>query len=417
MDVPRENVTRRRWIRRMGYSGVAIVVVVATTLGLSRLQPAAPSLDRSTLMFGTVKRGLMLRQVRGPGKLVPEEILWITVGTEGRVEKLPLLPGVLVKPDTVLVELSNPELVQSALEAAGKARSAEAKLRSENARLQNELLTMEAGTAKLKADHNEAILQREVDEQLSRDELISERNLKLSRTKVDELKKLIDIDERRAKIFAESIEAQLATQESEVEQYKALAKLKQTQVDALKVRAGVEGVLEQLKVEQGQHVTSGISLAKVTNPRRLKAQLRVPESQARDVLIGQKAFIDTRNSVVPGHVVRVDPASDAGSVAVDVALDAALPREARPDLGVDGTVELERIEDTLYVSRPLYGQGDSTVTLFKIQPGTGYATRVPARFGRTSVNTIEVVEGLSVGDEIILSDTKEWDAFDRLRVR
>ena len=273
-------------MRRIGYSGVALVVVVGTTLGLSRLQPAALSVDRSTLMFGTVKRGLMLRQVRGPGKLVPEEILWITVGTEGRVEKLPLLPGVWVKPDTILVELSNPELVQSALEAAGKAKSAAAKLRSEKARLQNELLTIESGTAKLEADHNEAILQREVDEQLSRDELISERNLRLSRTKVEELKKLIDIDERRAMIFAESIEAQLATQESEVEQAVALAKLKQSQVDALKVRAGVEGVLEQLKVEQGQHVTSGISLAKVTNPKRLKAQLRVPESQARDVLIG-----------------------------------------------------------------------------------------------------------------------------------
>jgi HlyD family secretion protein len=359
----------------------------------------------------------MLRQVRGPGKLVPEEILWITVGTEGRVEKLPLLPGVLVKPDTVLVELSNPQLVQDALEAAGQATSAEARLRSETARLQNELLAMEAAVARLKAQHNEAIVQREVDEQLFRDDLIADRALKLSRTKVDELAKLIDIDERRLKIFGESIPAQLATSQSAVEQAKALARLKNHQVDALKVRAGVEGVLEQVKVELGEHVTGGVSLAKVTNPRRLKGQLKVPETQARDVLIGQRAWIDTRSTVLPGRVVRVDPAAEQGTVAVDVALEGELPREARPDLSIDGTVELERLENAVFVGRPVYGQAESTVSLFKLDPGTGHASRVQVKFGRSSVNTIEVIEGLSVGDEIILSDTREWDAFDRLRVR
>jgi HlyD family secretion protein len=343
MDIPRPHANRRRWMRRIGYTTVAALAVTAATLGLSRLQPAAPSVERSTLVQDQVKRGLMLRQVRGPGKLVPEEILWITVGTQGRVDKLPLLPGVLVKPDTVLVELSNPELVQEALEAAGKASAAAAKVRSEQARLQNELLTMEAGVAKLKADHNEAIVQCEVDEQLFRDELIAERNIKLSRTKVTELGKLIDIDERRLKIFRDSIDAQLATAESEQRQAEALATLKRQQVEALKVRAGVEGVLEQVKVELGQHVVAGISLAKVTNPRKLKAQLKVPETQARDVLIGQRAWIDTRNTVAAGKVVRVDPASEGGAVAVDVAFDGPLPREARPDLGVDGTVELERL--------------------------------------------------------------------------
>ena len=404
-------------MRRIGYSSVAILLVAAATLGLSRLQPAAPSVERSTLVFDKVKRGLMLRQVRGPGKLVPEEILWITVGTEGRVEKLPLLPGVLVKPDTVLVELSNPELVQDALEAAGKAKSAAARLRSERARLDNERLEMEAAVAKLRAEHNEAVLQREVDEQLFTNELIAERNVKLSRTKVDELAKLIDINERRLTIFDQSLDAQLATQASEVEQAEALAALKKNQVDALKVRAGVEGVLEQVKVELGQHVVAGISLAKVTNPKRLKAQLKVPETQARDVLVGQRAWIDTRNTVVPGKVVRVDPASEQGSVAVDVAFDGPLPREARPDLGVDGTVELERLEDAVFVNRPVYSQAETTASLFRVEPATGYATRVQVKFGRSSVNTIEVLEGLNVGDEVILSDTREWDAFDRLRVR
>jgi HlyD family secretion protein len=404
-------------MRRTGYSAVAIILVAGTTLGLSRLQPAAPTVERSSHIFDKVKRGLMLREVRGPGKLVPEEILWITVGTEGRVEKLPLLPGVLVKPDTVLVELSNPELVQDALEASGKAKSAAAKLRSERARLDNERLAMEAAAAKLRAEHNEAILQREVDEQLFRDELIAERNMKLSRTKVDELGKLIDIDERRLKIFDQSLDAQLATQASEVEQAEALAGLKKRQVEALKVRAGAEGVLEQVKVEMGQHVVAGIALAKVTNPKRLKAQLKVPETQARDVLIGQRAWIDTRNTVVPGKVVRVDPASEQGSVAVDVAFDGPLPREARPDLSVDGTVELERLEDAVFVNRPVYSQAESTASLFRVDPASGYATRVPVKFGRSSVNTIEVLEGLNVGDEVILSDTREWDAFDRLRVR
>ena len=396
---------------------MAIVLVAGATLGLSRLQPAAPSIDRSSHLFDKVKRGLMLREVRGPGKLVPEEILWITVGTEGRVEKLPLLPGVLVKPETVLVELSNPELVQDALEADGKAKSAAAKLRSERARLDNEKLAMEAAVAKLKAEYNEAVLQCEVDEQLFRDELIAERNVKLSRAKADELAKLIDIDERRLKIFDQSIGAQLATQESEVEQAESLAKLKKRQVDALKVRAGVEGVLEQVKVEMGQHVVAGIALAKVTNPKKLKAQLKVPETQARDVLIGQKAWIDTRNTVVPGKVVRVDPASEQGAVAVDVAFDGPLPREARPDLGVDGTVELERLEDAVFVTRPVYSQAETTASLFRVDAATGYATRVQVKFGRSSVNTIEVLGGLKVGDEVILSDTREWDAFDRLRVR
>ena len=404
-------------MRRIAYSSVAVVIVAGATLGLSRLQPAAPSVERSTLLFDKVKRGLMLRQTRGPGKLVPEEILWITVGTEGRVEKLPLLPGVVVKPDTVLVELSNPELVQDALEAAGKAKSAAATLRSEPARLDNERLAMEAAVAKLKAEYNEAVLQREVDEQLFRNELIAERNVKLSRTKVDELAKLIDIDERRLKIFDQSLDAQLATQDSEVEQAKALAELKKHQVEALKVRAGAEGVLEQVKVELGQHVVAGISLAKVTNPKRLKAQLKVPETQARDVLIGQRAWIDTRNTVAAGKVVRVDPASEQGAVAVDVAFEGPLPREARPDLGVDGTVELERLEDAVFVNRPVYSQAESTASLFRVDPVTGHAARVQVKFGRSSVNTIEVLEGLSVGDEVILSDTREWDAVDRLRVR
>lgn len=417
MDVPRTGVTRRRWVRRIGLSVVTLLTLAGATLGLSRLQPAVPSVDRSAVVCDQVRRGLMLRQARGTGKLVPEDVLWVSVGTSGRVERIPLQPGVAVRPDTVLVDLSNPELVQDGLEAAAQVGAAEARLRSHQARLQNELLSMEAAVAKLKATYNEAVVQREVDEKLFRDNVIAERILRLSRTRVDELAKLIDIEERRLAIFRESLDAQMATSQSDVERAKAVAALKKAQVDALVVRAGVEGVLEQLRVELGQRVTPGLVLAKVTNPKRLKAQLQVPEMQATDVQLGQRASVDTRSTVLPGRVVRVDPAAVQGTVTVDVSIETELPREARPDLSVDGTVELERLENVLFVGRPVFGQAGAAVDVFKVDADGRYASRVRVRLGRSSVNTIEILEGLSVGDQVILSDMREWEAFDRIRVR
>jgi HlyD family secretion protein len=416
MDVPRANVGRRRWIRRGVYSLLVIVLLAATTIGLSRLEPAAPGVERATLVMDKVKRGLMLRQVHGPGKLVPEETLWITVAAEGRVERLPLQPGVMVEADTVLVELSNPQMELEALNALWAMRSAEAELTSQKARLQNQLLEMDAALARLEANLQEARLQREVDEQLFKDELISERNLKLSVAKVQQLEQLIGIEQQRLKINRDSQDAQLAVQQAAVEQARAQHQLKLKQVESMKVRPGVDGILEQLKVEVGQRVTGGAILAKVTNPKRLKAQLRVPETQAPEVQIGQEVLIDLRNLVVPGRVVRVDPAVEAGTVAVDVAMTGELPRGSRPDLSVDGTIEIERLEDVLYVGRPVYGQGNSIVGLFKITEAGAKAIRVQVKFGRTSVNTIEVIQGLAEGDEIILSDTHEWDSHDRLSV-
>ena len=416
MDVERTGVTRRRWIRRTLYALLAVAVLTGTTVGLSRLKPAEPAAERSSLIIDSVKRGLMLRQVRGPGKLVPEEILWIPTPTDARVQNVPWQPGVAVKPDTVLVELSNPELVLATTNAEWGAKSAEAELISQEAKLNNQTLEMEATIAKEEADHHEAELQLEVDQRLFKDDLIAERNLNLSKARVANLAKLISIDQKRIKSHRDSLKAQLAVQEAKVEQAKAEYELKKRQLDSLKVRAGLEGVLEQVKVEVGQRVIAGTVLAKVTNPHKLKAVLKIPETQARDITQGQKAMVDTRNTVVAGRVVRIDPAAESGTVTVDVTLDGAMPREARPDLSVDGTIELERLEDVLYLTRPSYSQPDSAGSLFRVN-GDGSAVRTPVKFGRGSVMTIEVVSGLSVDDQVIVSDTREWDAYQRIRVR
>ncbi len=380
MDVERKGATRRRWIRRTLYAVLVVVVLAGTTVGLSRLKPAEPTAERSSLIIDSVKRGLMLRQVRGPGKLVPEEILWIPTPTDARVQSVPWQPGVAVKPDTVLVELTNPELVLATTNAEWGAKSAEAELISQEAKLNNQALEMESAIAKEEADHHEAELQLEVDQRLFKDDLIAERNLNLSKARVINLAKLVSIDQKRLKSHQASLKAQLAVQQAKVEQAKAEYELKKRQLDSLKVRAGLEGVLEQVKVEVGQRVTAGTVLAKVTNPHKLKAVLKIPETQARDITQGQKAIVDT------------------------------------PDLSVDGTIELERLEDVLYVTRPSYGQPESTASLFKLT-GDGGAVRIPVKFGRGSVMTIEVISGLSIDDQVIVSDTREWDAYQRIRVR
>ena len=362
MDVPRStSVRRRRQIWRAVLLVLALAVITLITVGLSQLEPAAPTVERATVWTDTVKRGPMLREVRGTGTLVPEVIWWIPAATAGRAERILVLPGAEVLADTELLELSNPELELDAANAEWQLKSAEAEFASLDVTLQNELLGLQASVARVEADHQEALLSRDVDQELFDDGLISERSLKLSKARVEELAKLNEIEHKRLDSWEASREARLAAQRARVEQARALHDLKRAQVESLHVRAGTDGILEQLPVEVGQWVAPGTVLAKVTDPRTLKAVVKIPETQARDVLPGQVAAIDTHNGVVQGRVVRIDPAVTEGTVAVDVAIEEALPKGARPDLTVVGTIELERLDDVLYVGRPVFGQANSTV--------------------------------------------------------
>ncbi|MCH8807576.1 MAG: HlyD family efflux transporter periplasmic adaptor subunit [Planctomycetes bacterium] len=417
MDVPRKNIARRRRIVRGVWMVVGLAAVAAITLGLSRLKPAAPSVDRATLFLGQVKRGEMLREVRGTGNLVPEIVWFIPATTAGRVEKILVLPGKTVEADTVLIELSNPQLQLEAVDAEWKLKAAEASFKSLEVRLQDEQLALEASAARVEADYNEASLLLDVNQELFDNGLISERNLRLTQVRVNELKKLNAIEMKRLALRDSSQEARLADQRARVEQARALSGLRTEQLDLLHVRAGTPGVLEQMQVQVGEQVAAGTTLAKVTDPTKLKAVLRVPETQAREVRIGQIASIDTRSAVAPGRVVRIDPAVQNGTVAVDISFDGPLPEGARPDLSVIGNIEIERMDDVLYVGRPVYGQEQATVGLFKILPDTSEAVRVKVQLGRSSVNTIEIVSGLVVGDTIVLSDMSQWDEFDRLRLK
>jgi len=417
MDVPRANVARRKRLIRSLIAVVVIAAAAAVTVGLSRLEPAAPTVDRSGIWIDTVKRGPMLREVRGTGRLVPEIVWWIPAATRGRVERILVLPGTMVEADTVLLELSNAELELESVNAEWTYKSAQAELDSLEVNLNNDLLQLEASLARVEADYQEAQLRKEIDEELHEDGLISASNLKLSRARVGELAKLHGIEKRRRESWEPSREARLAVQRARMEQAKAMWELKRAQVAALEVRAGTEGVLEQMPIEVGQRVAPDTVLAKVTNPKALKAVVRIPETQARDVLPNLRASIDTRNGIVEGRVVRIDPAVAEGTVAVDVALDGPLPKGARPDLTVVGTIEIERLDDVLHVGRPVYAQANSVLGLFKVTPDGGYALRAQVEVGRTSVDMIEIVRGLEVGDEIILSDMSRWDEHDRVRLR
>ena len=405
---------RRKHRILLGVGAVALVVLV--TIGLSRLEPAAPSVEKATVLVDTVKRGLMLRQVRGSGSLVPEEIRWIPATTEGRVERILTLPGRVVKADTVLLELSNAELVVTAQDAESEMKAAEAEYKNLKVQLQSALLTEQAAAAAIQADYRQASLQAEADALLAKDGLVAEITQKVSRLRADELKSRAEMEQKRLEISSEAAEAQLAVQQARVERQRAAYRLRLSQVESLKVRAGVEGVLQQIPVEVGQRVAPGTNLARVAEPGRLKAEVRIAETQARDIQIGQAASIDTRNGIIPGKVSRIDPAVQNGTVTVDVALEGALPKGARPDLTVDGTIELERLENILYVGRPAFGGEQSTVGMFRLEHGGGGAKRVQIKLGRSSVNTVEILEGLKEGDRVILSDMSAWDDFDRVRL-
>jgi HlyD family secretion protein len=417
MDIARPDRTREKKIKRLIMGGAGAVVILLITLGLSRLKPAAPSVERSTVWVDTVKRGEMLRQVRGLGTLVPEDIRWIPALTEGRVERRVVEPGTAVKPDTVILEMSNPELELTALEAESRLRAAEAQYTELKVRLESQRLDQQAAAARVHADFKQAKLRADADQELAKEGLIADITLQVSKVTAEELGNRNGIEQKRLEIANEAVLAQLAVQEAAVEQQKALARLRRSQVQALRVRAGISGVLQLLPVEVGQRVTPGTNLARVAEPGRLKAVVRVAETQAKDVQIGQKAAIDTRNGVVQGHVIRVDPSSQNGTVGVDLAMDGPLPKGARPDLSVDGTIELERLDNVLFVGRPAQGQPESQVGLFRLDPdGTGEANRVKVRLGRASVNTVEIVEGLKEGDQVVLSDTSAFDAHDRIRL-
>ena len=417
MDFERPpSVARKKRTRRVLLAAGIVVAAALVTLALSRMKPAAPGVERATLWIDTVKRGEMLRQVRGSGTLVAEEIRWIPAGTEGRVERILGHPGDRVTENTIILELSNPELVRVVLDAEWELKGAEADLTRQRVELESHLLSERAMAAGVRADFHQAELEAEMQDKLAKDGLTSELELKRAKLRAEEQGIRHDLEEQRLKIAAQANDAQLAVQQARLEQRRALHHLRKSQLDALRVRAGVVGVLQLVPVEVGQSVAPGTNLARVAEPGRLKAEVRIAETQVPEVAIGQTASIDTRNGIVPGRVTRIAPSSLNGSVTVDIALLGELPRGARPDLNVDGTIELERLADILYVGRPAFGQERSQVGLFRLVGGGKEAVRVPVKLGRSSVSTVEILEGLAEGDQVVLSDMSQWDAFDRVRL-
>ena len=383
---------------------------------LSHLKPAAPTVDRANVWIDTVKRGPMLRQVRGLGKLVPEEIRWVPAVTEGRVEKMLLEAGARVSSGSVLLELSNPQLEQETLDAEWNWKAAETSYDDLKVKLESQHLTQIAETARIESEYQKAVLGYEANLELAKDGLVPDLDLKLKKATAEHLAQSLQIEKQRLNINQESNRAQLAVQKTRIDQARALFALRKSQLDQLKVRAGVEGVLQQLPVEVGQRVAMGTNLARVANPGKLKAELSIAETQAKDIQLGQEASVDTRNGIIPGKVSRIDPAVKDGTVTVDVRLEAELPRGARPDLSVDGTIVLEKLEDVIFVGRPVQGQPDSLISIFKLDRDCKHAARVSVKLGRSSVNTIEVKEGLKPGDQVILSDMAEQDGYDRIRL-
>jgi HlyD family secretion protein len=417
MDIARPSNARQKRIRQILYTITGLVTVGLITVGLSRLKPAAPSVDAATVWRDTVKRGPMLRQVRGLGTLVPEDIRWIPSTTQGRVERINLRPGTAVKADNVILELTNPQLEQELHDAELKVRAQEASLASLKVQLQNDELQQRASGATIEAEYNKAKTTFEMKEALAKDQLVSSLDLKQAQVDAEQLAIRNEIAKQQLASAAESTRAKLAVQQSDLDQVRAVLQLKQRQFDELKVRAGFSGMLQLVPVEVGQQVGPGANLARVANPARLKAELKIAETQAKDIQIGQLASIDTRNGVVDGRVIRIDPSVQNGTRTVDVSLPDELPKGAVPDLSVDGTIELERLNDVLFVGRPAFGQEQSTVGLFKVdQDGSG-AARVQVKLGRSSVNNIEVLSGLKVGDSVVLSDMSAWDAFERVRLK
>lgn len=413
MDIPRQKPKSNRLPLILG----AAAVLVLATLGLSQLKPAAPTVERSTLWIDTVKRGPMLRQVRGNGTLVPENQRMVAALTAGRVERVLARPGTKVEATTVVIELSNPDVQLEALDAERQLKLAEADLASLRSTLETNRLTQQSALATSRLDMNEAERGVKVAERLLTDGLASAFEVERARDKAEEAKIRYEADRQRLVVAEDALKAQLDLRRADVDRLRAIAQFQRERVQSMQVRAGAAGVVQELALEPGQWVMPGQLLARVIGPDKLKAVIRVPETQARDVALGLKAVVDTRNGTVNGHVARIDPAAENGTVAVDITLEGALPRGARPDLSVDGTIEIERLADVLSVGRPADGASEATVGLFRLDADGHNAQRVQVRLGRASVNTIEVIQGLKEGDQVILSEMSRWDAVDRVRLK
>jgi HlyD family secretion protein len=416
MDIQRPSQAKAKLKKRIITIGAVVVGLIIVTVVLARLKPAVPTVDRGLVWINTVKRGPMVRQVHGPGTLVPVDIRWIAARTQGRVDKLVLLPGAIVQPDSVVMVLSNPDVTQAALDTASALKSSEADYANLKVTVQQTVLQSESEAASAKAAFEEARLNAQVDDQLFKDGLVSELDLKLKKVTAEQDETLNSIAQKRYSFAQDSVAPQLAVKQATVDQARAQAVLKQAEADALNVRAGMSGILQVVPVEVGAQVTPGTNLARVADPTSLKAVIQIAETQAKDVKIGQSAEIDTRNGVAKGTVSRVDPSVQNGTVSVDVALPGVLPQGARPDLSVDGVIELEHLDDVVFVERPAFGQEHSTAGIFVLDADGVYANRVQVELGRSSVNTIEIIKGLNPGDRVILSDMSQWDTHDRIKL-
>jgi HlyD family secretion protein len=427
VDVVRQGAGKKRLIRRIVIGVVLLGGVAGVTVAVGKLKPAVPTVERGTIWPDTVKRGEMLRQVHGLGTLVPENVLWIPAPVDGRITKINVLAGATMNPDTIILELENRDTELEAVRAEFDLKAAEADLINLRVTLASTTYDKKAAAATVSSDYEQAKLQADRDKELEKAGLIADLTKQLSTTKAAELATRNDLEESRMKIIDQSTQAQIDAQKVKVEQFRAIYALKKKMVEELKVRAGYSGILQQLganvaagasspPLEVGQKVTIGTVLAKIAQPQHLKADLKITETEAKDILIGQPAEIDTRNGIIPGKVIRIDPASVNGTVTVDVGLLGPLPLGARPDLSVDGTIELEKLNDVMYVSRPVFGQPHAEATIFRIGPDGKTCTRTKVKFGRASVNFIEVVEGLRVGDTVILSDMNQWDNHNEIKL-
>lgn len=417
MDIARPELKKKKRRRQYVIGAAIAACLLVAVAGLAALGPAIPSVERSSVLVDQVKRGELLREVRGPGTLVPKEIRWIAAETAARVERIVIKPGAIVKPDTVILELSNPEVDDQLLAATTAVTAAQSDLAAKRTDLNSKLLDEQSQHAQAKSEYETARMQAEAEKPVAEKGVIPAVQYKKSLVVLEQSKNRMDLEEQRVVEFRRNIESQLAAEKARLDQLVATRELRQRQADALHVRAGIDGILQQVPVEEGQQVAIGANLARVARPGDLMAELRIAETQAKDVALGQPVKVDTRNGIIDGKVLRVDPAVQNGTVQVDVDLEGKLPPGARPDLSVDGTIEIERLPDVLYVGRPAFGQSDSEVRLFKLDPGGDVASRVPVELGKSSVNLIQIVKGLNVGDRVILSDTSAFDQHDRVRLR
>jgi len=416
MDIPRKSASRKRRVKRILYALTAIIVLAVITVGVSRLKPAIPSVEDGTTWKGEVKRGPMTRQVRGLGTLVPEEIRYVPAISQGRIEKRLVQPGATVSKETLLFELSNPEVQQAALDAESQFRGAEANLSTLKVQLEKLVLDQRATLAQVTSDYKKAQMQFEVNTSLGKQGLKPDLEVRLSEITAADADSRVKLETQRLAATANENKARLAAEEEKVRQLKDAVALRRQQVAQLQVRAGINGVVQTIEVQVGQQVTPGFNLARVANPLKLKAELKISETQTKDIQIGQPVSVDTRNGIIPGKVIRIDPSVQNGTRTVDAELLGELPKGAVADLSVDGTIQLEKLEDILYVGRPVHGQENSTVGLFKLEEGGKTAVRVQVKLGRSAINTIEVLDGLKEGDRVILSDTSAWDNADQIRL-